>query len=71
VDAGTVQHMGVNHRGSDVFVTEELLNRTDVVAVFKQMRAKLCLKVWQLAGFRIPAARMASFTAFLRFFSET
>ena len=35
--AGTVQHMGVNHCGSDVFVTEELLNGTDVVSGFKQM----------------------------------
>ena len=32
--------MDVNHRGSDVFVTEQLLNRTDVVAVFKQMRGE-------------------------------
>jgi len=29
--------MGVDHRGSDVFVTKQLLNATDVVAVFKQM----------------------------------
>src|SRR5262252_242604 len=29
--------MGVNHRRSDVFVTEQLLNRTNVIAVFKQM----------------------------------
>ena len=29
--------MSVNHRGSDVFVTEQLLNGTDVIAAFKQM----------------------------------
>jgi hypothetical protein len=32
--------MGVNHRCSDVFVTEQLLNRTNVIAVFKQMRGE-------------------------------
>src|SRR2546429_9122541 len=32
--------MGVNHGGRDVFVAEQLLNRTDVVAVFKQMRGE-------------------------------
>lgn len=37
MDAGTVQHMRVNHGGSDIFVTEQLLNRTNIVAVFKQM----------------------------------
>ena len=45
MDAGAVQHMGVNHRGSDVFVTEQLLNRADVVAVFKQMRSRSLLRV--------------------------
>src|SRR5215469_4471513 len=37
MSAGTVEHVGVNHRRSDVFVTEQLLNRTNVIAVFKQM----------------------------------
>ena len=40
MDAGAVQDMGVNHGGRDVFVAEQLLNRTDVVAVFKQMRGE-------------------------------
>ena len=40
MDAGTVQHMGVNHGGSDVFVTEQFLNGTNVAPVFKQVRGE-------------------------------
>ncbi len=29
--------MGVNHRGTDISVPQELLNRPDVVSVFQQM----------------------------------
>ena len=40
VDAGTVQHMGVNHGRSDVFVAQQFLNGTNVVPVFKQVRSE-------------------------------
>ena len=40
VDAGTVQHMGVNHGGSDVLVAEQFLNGTNVIPVFKQVRGE-------------------------------
>jgi hypothetical protein len=31
----TVQHMGVDHGGSDVVVAEQFLNRSDVMATFE------------------------------------
>ena len=31
----TVQHMGVDHGGSDVVVAEQFLNRADVMATFE------------------------------------
>jgi len=33
-------HMGVDHGGVDVFVTEEFLHCSQVIAVFKQVRGK-------------------------------
>src|SRR6267154_3271253 len=33
----TVQHMGVDHCGPHIFMTEQFLNRANVVAAFKQM----------------------------------
>ena len=36
--AAAVEDMGVDHGGADVAVTQELLNRADVVAVFQEMR---------------------------------
>ena len=36
--------MGVNHRGAYITVTEEFLNRADVIPVFKQMRCKRMAK---------------------------
>lgn len=35
--APTVQHVGVNHRRTDVFVTEEFLDCANVIAIFKQV----------------------------------
>ena len=40
MDAGTVQHMRINHCGSDVFVSKQFLNATDVVPVLQQMRGE-------------------------------
>lgn len=31
----TVQHMGVDHGGSDVVVAEQFLNRADILATFE------------------------------------
>lgn len=36
--AGTVEHVGVDHGGADVAVTEKFLNRPDIVTGFQQMR---------------------------------
>ena len=38
MQTGPIQHMRINHCGSDVFVPEQFLNATDVVPAFKQMR---------------------------------
>ena len=32
--------MGVNHRGSHVFVPEELLNGTNIISILQQMRSE-------------------------------
>ena len=34
-EAATVQHMGVDHRGRDVLVTQQLLHRPDVVTILQ------------------------------------
>src|SRR5882724_7853387 len=38
MQTGPIQHMRINHCGSDVFVPEQFLNATDVEPAFKQMR---------------------------------
>jgi hypothetical protein len=35
-----IQNVGVNHRGGDVFVPEQFLDGTNIVAVFQQVRGK-------------------------------
>jgi hypothetical protein len=58
-----IQHMGVDHRRAHIPMTEELLNRANVVAGFQQMRGERVPSAWQVAGLQIPAALTASFTA--------
>ena len=36
-EASTIEHMGVDHRRADIGVSEQFLNRSDVVAVFEQV----------------------------------
>ena len=38
--ASLVQDMSVDHGRADIFVTEEFLNRANVVACFEQMRGE-------------------------------
>ena len=38
----SVEDVGVDHRGANVFVAEELLNGADVVAVFQEMGGGMC-----------------------------
>jgi len=38
--AAAIQHMGINHGGGDIGVTQELLDGADVVAAFQQMGGK-------------------------------
>ena len=35
--SASVQNMGVNHRGLDIFMTEQLLNRPDVISVLQEV----------------------------------
>jgi hypothetical protein len=62
--------MGVNHRRRDIFVSEQFLNCPDVVTGLKQMCSKTVAKSVAAGGLVHTAARMASLTAFWRFFSE-
>ncbi len=34
-EAAAVEHVGVDHRGADVLMAEQLLDRADIVAVFE------------------------------------
>ena len=36
-DARPVEHMGIDHRGADVLVAQQLLHGPNIVAVFQQM----------------------------------
>ena len=36
--------MGVNHRGRDLFVAEQLLNSANIIPIFQQMRSKTVSK---------------------------
>lgn len=35
-----IKNMGVNHRGFDIAMAKQFLDRTDIVAIFKQMCGK-------------------------------
>ena len=39
-DRPSIQNMGIDHRGSDVFVSQEFLDRSNVVTVFQEVRRK-------------------------------
>ena len=52
-----VQHVAINHRGVDhVFVTEQLLDSTNIVASLKQMRGETVSK-------SMAACRLSDFCA--------
>ncbi len=36
----SVQHMGVDHRRAHIFVTEQLLDRPNIIAILKHVRRK-------------------------------
>src|SRR5439155_10347598 len=40
MDSRPVQDMGIDHRGSYVFMAEQLLHCTNIIAVLKQMRGE-------------------------------
>jgi hypothetical protein len=42
--------MGIDHRGTDITMAQEFLNRADIVAVFQQMGGEALRKVWGVAG---------------------
>ena len=52
-----MQHVGINHRGAHISVPKQLLDGSDIVAIFKQMRRKRMAK-------RVRACRLGD-TGFL------
>ncbi len=48
--------MGVNHGGTDVGVSEQLLNRAGIVAIFQQMGGK---GMWELGLYSSPGGMRA------------
>jgi hypothetical protein len=36
----TLQHMGIQHRCADIFVSKQFLDRADVIAIFQEMGRK-------------------------------
>ena len=64
-DAGgaTVENVGVDLRGADVTVSQELLDGADIVACLEQVRREGVAKGVQLARLVIPASLTASLTA--------
>ena len=43
--AATVQHVSIDHRRRHLFVTQQLLNRTDVIAILQQIGLALVPRV--------------------------
>ena len=43
--------MPVDHRRFDVAMPQELLNRSNIIAAFKDVRGKACRNVWHVARF--------------------
>jgi len=56
--------MGINHSGSDITVTQQFLNRADIIVACNKWLAKLCRKVWadaRLGVFAFPTACLIAF----------
>lgn len=58
-----IEHMGVNHRGAHIPVSQGLVDDPDVVAVSEEAGGKRMAQVRGPAGLAIPAFSVASFTA--------
>jgi hypothetical protein len=54
VFAATVQHVSTDHRRHHVFVTQQFLNRTDVIAILQQ------IGLWNPIGSRTPSHSLPS-----------
>ena len=51
-DPGSVEDMSVNHRRRDVFVSQQLLHGTDIIAVFQKVRGEGMAEGVRCCGFR-------------------
>ena len=40
----TINHVCIDHRGAEIFVTEEVLNGTDIVIVFEEVGCEAVTK---------------------------
>jgi hypothetical protein len=54
--AALIEHVRVDHRGADVAVSEQFLDRADVIASFKKMGRERMTKRWCLTGPALLAA---------------
>lgn len=54
--ASSIQNMGINHCGADIFVPQEFLNRPDIVTVLQQVRRKRVTKRVAPRRLRYPGA---------------
>jgi len=71
MDAGPVQDVGIDHRGSDVFVAEQLLHSRNIVTVLKQMRGETVPKSVAACRLSNPGGPDGKFHSVLEVFSET
>ena len=62
--ASAVQDMQVNHRRPDIAVTQQCLNRADIVSILQKVCREAVPMVWELAGLAVSD----SLTAFLMAF---
>ncbi len=54
------EDVGVDHRRTDVFVAEQLLDGADVVGVLEEVGGEGWRRVWQLARLVMPEQRTAA-----------
>jgi hypothetical protein len=71
MDSGPVQNVGIDHRGSDVLVAEQLLDSTNVIAILKQMRRETVPKSVAARRLSKPSGPDGNFHSVLEIFLRT
>ena len=62
----TLQHMGIQHRCADIFVSEQFLDRADVIAIFQEMGRKTMAERMTTAAFLNAGALESVFDGLLQ-----